>query len=747
MTVGGSFLPHITLKPKTEIIDQKVPPYVPEDQEHISDEDFRKKLEDSMNNSKVVTENLDDSYIVVDLNGPYYAPSVRGMIESFGMEVKSVVEENKLIVRAPSKSVESYLSGRSSVPNKLLKNIVNVRVQDKYEKLSLELLEIINDPEKEDEIINVALVLLDNLSSEEKSDIKIIIEKELGKNENPKYFEKSNQYTCRCSIKRITELCKFPFIKLISKLPLIKPQDGFLERDEQSKEHGLIYKNNEYNIVENKKTPIFCVLDSGISKNLENYCEVLDNTIYDTPYDDLGHGTRVNSIGLFGEDLIFKRKDLKQQSKVISIKIDGNSGEYVPLTESIMNAVEKYKNTTKVFCVPYNLEECCSEYGLDMARKLDSFIQKNNVIIVNSCGNIDLKTAHSLKTNYPSYLFEFPVYPPSQSKNVFSVGALCSSSSKGYCKISCNTRMGLEKTFLNENDENYNFLKPDLLTHGGNSDLSIVNGNLRVSKDSEIGVLDSNGNMVHHLGTSYAAPLTALCFSRLYDYYDYKNSETYKAILLNKSNHGYIDENPVNYLLDSENVINCNDGVYLNFEDTVTPKYRSEWDNKINNIECRKVNFYVPPEAESIDVVTVHSSNHKFHDSRRHDSKMVIKLKKGNGKDPNKAFCISHTNSAYKYEHYTFSRFFEGMWEAEFHLQTKGIPKDYLKDFEVRYGVSIRINIKPEYQNDLMDIYEKIRLNGGSSSIKAAEKRKEKSDGRKTELPKDTADEAIYSQN
>ena len=704
-------LPHITLETYDDLKINKIStPHTKTHNNSISEHYFKNRILNVLSVGNIKSKSFESSYFYLDLTNEYYTSPVTEMLKALNLEIKTVLNEFQIIVRADPSFVHNYLEKKGKIPKKILNNIKRIDCLKGEDKLGENLLQLMKQDSNSTGIFSVSIKLIDNLSNEEEIEFNKIVSQHIEREINPKHFPRSKQFICGSTTKRILEISELPFIKKISIVPKIKPQEY--------RSGELIYSKESYKTIRNDDVPTICVIDSGTSENFKDYCVLQDSYLFDDPYDYDDHGTRVSSIASFGEDLINKKSVLEQKAKIISFKIDDTSQDrYIPLDEAVMSAIDEYKNLTSVFCLSYNyLDDIDPEERLDIVKGLDRFVQENNIILVNSCGNIDLLVAYYQKDNYPEYLSAYPVLCPSEAKNIFSVGSICRYSTLEKCIVSYHTRIGLHPIFLNDDMDKYLFFKPDISTFGGNDEL-ILEKKLEdvpciaMSPELDIGVINNCGDIINASGTSFSTPLIALCFARLYDTYHYNNSETYKAILINKAIRGEVNNLPFFYLFDTSKIAECSDGIYLNFEAEVTPKYRSEDGSKTYTLECKTVNFYVPQEAKSIDIITVHSNNHIFQDLRKFNTRLVVEIVKSNGVTAKKSYGTASQNCANTYARYTFDRNYVGIWKIKVHVETRRLPSELLKTLSVRFGISVKINIKNEYKDNLYELYMKVLAN------------------------------------
>lgn len=698
-------LPHITLSTKDEVKKRKTGSYFgSKNSKHLSQDEFRNMLGEAVSVGSVISGELRNAYFLIDLNTQYYTPDVSSMLDGLGLEIKTVVSENQIIVKGGKDNLEQVI-GRERIPKKFTKTIKRILPLSGEKKLGEHLLRIMKQDVDSTKVIPVCIRFIDNLEEAEEREFKRILDQRLNKDVNPQYLRRSKQFICGSSSKRIKNLAELPFIKSINRIPKIRAQ--------QDDSEEVYLKRGEYEIVPKKVRPVICTIDSGVNWSLSEFSEDRDKFIFPDAEDTIGHGTGVASVAIFGEDAIRKSKRLVQKAKIISFKIDDLEKRDVLLEEAIMKAIEKYRHKTRVFSISYNYLEVDPEFRLDVVKKLDPFLQEQNVILVISGGNIEQLDALAHKTEYPSYLSKFPVLSPAEAKNAVTVGVICNKSTVSNPVLSVITRMGLHPVFLQDDLDKYRFFKPDVYTFGGNSELKREGTGIQMSKDLHIAALSLSGNLVYRMGTSYAAPLIALCYARLMDKYDYKNSETYRAIMLSQAGYKDVNRLPVHYVHDTSNVTRCNDGVYLNFEGEVTPKIRAENVKEIN-IPCKTVEFYMPDEAENVDIFTVHSNNYKFQDLRKHNTRMVAEIIKPNGITIKKKYGTAGTYCTNTYTRYNFKRDYEGKWKIKVHIETRGIPANMLKGLRVRFGVSFRINLKKSEIGNLKEVYEKVLTKSGT---------------------------------
>lgn len=700
-------MPHITLRgdDSTRIRGIGVPPDKPIDKP-IEREDFINKLNKVIDKNTVKLESSEKTYFLIDLNLPYYNGEVQALLKRLKLDLKSVMGKFRILVSSEKKILLEYLE-KNKLHKSTLKVIKDIRELESSKKIGASLRKLIREDIDNIKSFSVFIQLID-LNEEEKEKCLNSLKSVLFSEKSLRFYKASQTISCICSSSKINEVSEIPFVKMITESPqaqrIIDTEDG--EIIVRKEEVGFTEYSDE-NI-----TPI-CLLDTGVSKRLDPFVIAKDSMINSLDFEDnLDHGTSVASVAIFGEDLLDKKSILTPKTKLISFKIDDPEipREEVNLEEAIKQAVKKYKSRTPIFNLSYNYEAIPNELRKEMANRIDKFLQKENVLLVNSAGNIPLDLAFHLKNRYPDYLSQHNVYCPAECRNIISVGSIANNSSQNSIVYSRHTRVGIPPDLQEEEVDKYEYIKPEIHTYGGDSFPDEIKRTNIIDKERGFPVIDNLGNMVVKIGTSFSAPLISLCLSRLYSNFGNKlvNSETYKSILINQCVRNDCNRMSTFCLLNSRLVGNCDDGIYLNFEGTSTPHEKSEEVRRSHVIKCKRIKFHVPEEAESIDAVISHSNNYENQLINKMNTKVILKLIKPSGTACQKEYGNIGRPSAITFSHYKFRRDYAGEWEAELHIETSGIPKEIFEAIKVRYGVSLKINIKEKHLADIKDIYDEV---------------------------------------
>jgi len=652
---------------------------------------LKSNIDEVIKNNSEFPELGEFVYFYIKLREAYPNSKFEKTINYLGIEIKSILSNNQLLVRGNKKLLED-VRNKEKIFKYVLESIEELKIFEYTNKIGESLLKLIEENKKD---IYFSLRFYDNLSPVEEAIFLKIINNKLDEYD---YLNYSKQIYAKGSSATVKDIAKLSFVESVNAISKAKPQNYNVNLPSDV-ESPILKKRDD--------SPIICILDSGICKSLQPFCYKTDSYKFDSIDDNIDHGTRVASIALFGIDLLSRSKVLEQQSKLIVFKVDDDGYEGKFFEDALFCAIDKYSNETKIFCCSYNFESLKPIERLNIVRRLDKMIQRKNIIFINSAGNIrDTEILHHIK-DYPNYLFKYNTLCPSETKNIVAVGSVSSESYSGNCVLSYHNRIGISLFFQSIDYDKYKYFKPDVYTYGGNFH---YNGKNVIKEHSKaLQVISSNGVIDYDLGTSFSAPYIALCFSKLYEYYDkYYNNELYRAILLNKCHYYNMNKMPIFYYLDYTNITQCNNGIYINFEDTLTPYLRSEDLKRCIIVKCKSIEFFYPKEAESIDIVTVHSNNYLHQDIRKYNTRLIVELIKENGKSLKKSHGNPSSNCPNTFGHYKLKNY-EGICYAKIHIETRSIPKSSIDDIEVRFGVSIRINIKEKYIGQHNSIYQKVK--------------------------------------
>lgn len=431
------------------------------------------------------------------------------------------------------------------------------------------------------------------------------------------------------------ELLKFPSVSFIERIPKIK----VICNEEFDND------NSDYNTGSNPEpdSPTIIVFDSGVisghplmEKGMGDEVSgeyLIDPSKYENNYsDDVGHGTGVAGIALFG-DINKRRKSLDFDPKVyiLSCKVlfkDDDNGEIRAtfsdkflLQNQIILAInyfiDKFPENPKVINISFNdsKEFYKLQHQTPIASFIDEIASESNCIFSISAGNQE----SALINQYPDGLLrdikDVKITDPASSAYALSVGSIAQSYfQQDYQRLflpqpdfpSPYTRVG---PGLN------GMIKPDLVECGGNYPQTI-SSDFYPNEDPGIVVL--NHNWIEEkkyfrieAGTSYAAPMISYYAAHLWKRYPQFNANTIKALLISSSEYPCLRPNPLNVNIysktpprasDRDNLLNVYGYGKPNFEHAISSELNhvcllAEETVSINGI--RLFEFFIPEEFKS----------------------------------------------------------------------------------------------------------------------------------------------------
>ncbi|WP_371804012.1 S8 family serine peptidase [Candidatus Lokiarchaeum ossiferum] len=510
----------------------------------------------------------------------------------------------------------------------------------------------------------------------------------------------------RTVVKEISNIIKIEYVHQIDILP--KKQ---LFSDSESKILELKKNMTFHSLDPEKKYNYVCVLDSGVSGIIDNFVEKRDIGGFIDSSDKDNHGTSVSSLVIFGDQLVDKSIDLIPENKIINFKItEDDDWRHYETLDSLEEAIKNYSKICKIFNCSFGETGSYNFARLARLNYLDKLVFKYNVVIVSSAGNMSESEVYSRLVEYPDYLLQYPVVFPSESLNSLSVGSICCSCKKlNHEIVSKYSKFKLNPFLLDKPDDDIKKFKPEVLAFGGNNSFST---NPRTWEPSnEIPIINANGDLITDMGTSFSAPLVSNYLSNLiYSFEDiYYNTETFRAILFNSGRYSKLNDQPYFIIKNIEDAIK--NKILINFEGITSTVHPWDENRKKKFVPSKRITFYLPPEAKSLEIVSVHSSNLDKDDYIREGTRIVIKITKSNGKDLKKVSGIGNINSYTStcYGLYTFSRNYVGKTKVNVWAESNNVPEQKLTGLKIRFGISIKVNIKENAQSDINNLYDIIR--------------------------------------
>lgn len=118
--IVDEFLPHITLETYDDIKKKKVSGGYNSNfnSKPISEDNFKNMILDALSVGNVKSNSFDNSYFLMDLTSEYYSSSVTAMMNDLELEVKTVLNDFQVIVKANPLAVRKYLQRKKQFQKK-----------------------------------------------------------------------------------------------------------------------------------------------------------------------------------------------------------------------------------------------------------------------------------------------------------------------------------------------------------------------------------------------------------------------------------------------------------------------------------------------------------------------------------------------------------------------------------------------------------------------------------------------------
>ncbi|WP_207903237.1 S8 family peptidase [Hazenella coriacea] len=303
--------------------------------------------------------------------------------------------------------------------------------------------------------------------------------------------------------------------------------------------------------IENSET-IIGIIDSGISSDNEFLAPyVLHREEYVAKeYQNPSHGTFVASTIIFGNELNNIYTENNKRFKLVDIVAIPNGNEEYGLTDSIgeeelMEIIEdvmnKYSGNVNIWNLSLGIEQqVCQGSMSDLGIFLDYIQDEYKVQFFVSSGNLNEPPLRSWppKSNID---VSDRIVAPADSVRAITVGSLALKESKNSLvkkhEPSPFSRRGPGANYI---------VKPDVVDFGGN-----IDNNHNISGLGVVG-LDSQGNIVEGVGTSYSNPRVVQKFASVYDEMIEKDLLLAKALTIHSARMNSrelldVSQNNINY--------------------------------------------------------------------------------------------------------------------------------------------------------------------------------------------------------
>ena len=307
--------------------------------------------------------------------------------------------------------------------------------------------------------------------------------------------------------------------------------------------------------------PAIIILDSGILRGHP----LLENGVRDAislfsehdGTDDVGHGTKVAGIALYGDikecvdERIFHPHVWILSAKVMYAKKDPDTGviyadydERTLLENQISQAIqlltERYDNV-RVVNISFGNDAFCifrEKRQSLLASFIDELAHKHNLIFVIAAGNND---ELDFPDKYPHYLCEddekCKIVDPASSVYALTVGSIAQEYVSHEAEGILFPHQGYPSPFTRAGPGLNGMIKPELVEAGGMSPYNVQTPYRMETAQTGIFVLNpkwikDSGLLTTDCGTSFSAPKVANYLARLCKRYPGYTSNTIKALLL-----------------------------------------------------------------------------------------------------------------------------------------------------------------------------------------------------------------------
>ena len=353
----------------------------------------------------------------------------------------------------------------------------------------------------------------------------------------------------------------FDIVRMISSARALTIRPGLY--GENRREFGF-----NVNIPDNLTT--VGIIDTGISRIAPFQGLVLETTFNHTYFaarwDEVGHGTLVAGIVIFGDEFqLSVKKEYVAKAKVLEIKalhFDNDNINIPQLLTDIRNA--KRVHGIRLFNMSLNipLSKKYNDKYSQFAFELDKLAYEEDVLLFISVGNFGSKQLEDLLTteahpdhDYPTFFYNLnqtsPIHrcehtnilEPSESLNNISVGALAGNLENGdntditgvkeypayYTrKFHFDNLQSVNKQLLGRSQKNRHLNKPDLVFEGGDLFSDEAGIEILVSP-----LADVNKYFGRACGTSLSTPFVASYAAEILNFYPSLKTQTVKALLIN----------------------------------------------------------------------------------------------------------------------------------------------------------------------------------------------------------------------
>jgi len=645
---------------------------------------------------KTLRDNM--AYFVVDFKIKADHPAAITFMERIQSKLLAFLDENKTKVLATSgindlKGIAKAGSFPSSM-ERLIFDIRPIRIQEQIEQKVLEDEKWKSDPKNLDMFVvpNIEIERIENYLSQAKEFLKgekvEIIDSTIDKYSKSGLLSTKMNFSATAKLLQqasfIYKICETPRINVVSTKVASNRKTAFAS----------------YKAFVNPMTlPEVCVIDTGV--NPISPLRRLLSTKSQEPNmpDDIdhnNHGTPVAYLAAYGEKRSPRARIISH--KIISDSIESN------LFSALVRAITTYLHRTRVFTcsVTFKFDDDASSFE---TWKIDRLIQASNSCVLFSAGNIEeqeLGRFLSRGLNYPAYLDQAPVMPPSNSTTAICVGACCLKSNSRTSIAPADAPSPFTR-YRVRTDPMGRVVKPEIVEHGGNLNTNLHYDGVGVSTYS------SNGSPIERIGTSFSAPIVAGHLAEVVQKYGQKirNAETLKAIIFSSCSP---TENHPRFV--GFGKPNCKEMLGSSPQ---SAKIVFEGEMRLANpqlkksVPASKISVYIPAGVERIELYIVHSDNYELPSSSGlHTYIEVVPEKPARDSPPPPDIGYLNSREHVKRLIWNYQKAVRGVWFFTFVPHHIGIPFGLRQNVLVRYGGVLKLTTsRPSH----VSLVEQIRRN------------------------------------
>lgn len=554
-------------------------------------------------------------HFIVELSDSICWKPIGVSIEKLGLSVVNYIDEKHIRVSLQKEIYEKFLANLEK-NSRYIESIKEIALPDKVDEMLLQ--EIREKPDEK------TLVSIEFSSTSGLADLDVFenaitewVDKERYGTLKRTYESDTTLLLSGTLVNRGIEILaeQIETLSFVAKIPAMVLEDvenssRRIDDDLSLELDSVIQLDHPSNITANLSSSVITI-DSGVNRShsllSQNISDMYDYSTHSSMpcTDDVGHGSGVAGLAVYGEDL---RKNPLPSASVIAVKnFDGNRREIEKDTISvILEAINRYKFRSRIV----NLSFSARGPNPSLTKALDEIVFSEDCIIVASAGNIKPEHIESFLNsgeNYPDYINHQIVYFPADCRNVITVGGHTESSSS-FVSRNCPspfTRSGYSS----------NIIKPEVMAVGGNLERTNVAGSNRVFSASGLGIITASNmgsGRSEQFGTSFSSPIVSNIASSIIQRRLGLSAFLIKAILISSCSQ----------MLDSNS--------QHAFSSAIQGFGKVEKEYAINSLDWR-VCYLMQGEFDSISPDVFHRYHFLFPDAADHVEVTVVvgKLKSG----------------------------------------------------------------------------------------------------------------------